>query len=153
MAPKKNPATAGKPKLNSKRSRKSRTEIFESSSSSSDTDTENSNSSSSLASDSDDTPTPAKKQKTTTTARDTSAPSPSPSPSGSEILPASAAAAAFPSWYLRTVTQELAEDLDKVRNAPDFGDAALPLLVHALQQGEGCFSAVEKARVMVGGRG
>lgn len=82
-----------------------------------------------------------------------SAPSSSPSPSESEILPASAAAAAFPSWYLRTVTQELAEDLDKVRNAPDFGDAALPLLVHALQQGEGCFSAAEKARVMVGGRG
>lgn len=49
------------------------------------------------------------------------------------------------------MTQELAEDLDRVRNAPDFGDAALPLLVHALQQGEGVFSAGEKARVMVGG--
>ncbi|KAL0260587.1 hypothetical protein SLS55_004277 [Diplodia seriata] len=66
------------------------------------------------------------------------------------IPPASAAAAAFPSWYLRTVTQELAEDLDKVRGAPDFGDAALPLLVHALQQGEACFSQAEKARVMGG---
>ncbi|KAH7063504.1 hypothetical protein B0J12DRAFT_643043 [Macrophomina phaseolina] len=84
------------------------------------------------------------------------APSPSPSPSSRsetspDSLPASAAAAAFPSWYLRTVTQELAEDLDKVRGAPDFGDAALPLLVHALQQGEGCFAPAEKARVMRGG--
>ncbi|OJD35684.1 ribosome assembly protein 3 [Diplodia corticola] len=66
------------------------------------------------------------------------------------VPPASAAASAFPSWYLRSVTQELAEDLDKVRGAPDFGDAALPLLVHALQQGEACFSPAEKARVMGG---
>ncbi|KAK8243413.1 hypothetical protein HDK90DRAFT_462356 [Phyllosticta capitalensis] len=56
------------------------------------------------------------------------------------------AAAAFPSWYLRRVTRELAEDLDGVRSAADFGDAALPLLVHALQQGEAVFDAGEKVR-------
>ncbi|KAB2575776.1 Ribosome assembly protein 3 [Lasiodiplodia theobromae] len=153
--PPKTTAVAGKPKLSTKRIRKSRTEFVESSSSSSESeassDTESSSSAASAAA-----PNPSKKQKTTT-ARDNSTSSASDvssssssslSDSESDALPASAAAAAFPSWYLRTVTQELAEDLDKVRGAPDFGDAALPLLVHALQQGEACFSQAEKARVM-----
>ncbi|KAK7558889.1 hypothetical protein IWX47DRAFT_788286, partial [Phyllosticta citricarpa] len=55
---------------------------------------------------------------------------------------------AFPRWYLRRVTRELAEDLDKVRSAADFGDAALPVLVHALQQGEACFGVGEKVRIV-----
>lgn len=92
------------------------------------------------------------KIKTSSASDASSSSSSSPSDSESDSLPASAAAAAFPSWYLRTITQELAEDLDKVRGAPDFGDAALPLLVHALQQGEACFSQVEKARVMSAAR-
>lgn len=46
------------------------------------------------------------------------------------------------------MTRELAEDLDGVRSAADFGDAALPLLVHALQQGEAVFDAGEKVRLV-----
>lgn len=46
------------------------------------------------------------------------------------------------------MTTELAEDLDRIRAAGDFTDAALPMLVLALQQGESIFSAEEKARVV-----
>ncbi|GME38729.1 putative sds23 moc1 protein [Neofusicoccum parvum] len=155
MPPKINAAAAaGKPKLSAKRSRKIRTAVVESSSSSSaassDTDTDTDSSTSAAR---------TRKQKTstsTTPARDAASP-PSLSdastsePDGTPAPSAFVSAAAFPSWYLRTVTQELAEDLERVRGAPDFGDAALPLLVHALQQGEGVFSGAEKARVMAAG--
>ncbi|OCK84395.1 hypothetical protein K432DRAFT_378608 [Lepidopterella palustris CBS 459.81] len=56
----------------------------------------------------------------------------------------------FTSFYLRKVTLELADDLDKVRQSGDFNDRSLPMLVHALKQGESIFSREEKARVLGG---
>ncbi|EOO02571.1 putative ribosome assembly protein 3 protein [Phaeoacremonium minimum UCRPA7] len=57
-------------------------------------------------------------------------------------------AADFTSYYLQRATQEFADDLDKVRNADDFRADALPLLVHALQQGTATFSPADKRRIV-----
>ncbi|KAF9639437.1 putative sds23 moc1 protein [Lasiodiplodia theobromae] len=62
--------------------------------------------------------------------------------------PKTTAVAGKPKLSTKRIRKSRTEYLDKVRGAPDFGDAALPLLVHALQQGEACFSQAEKARVM-----
>lgn len=56
----------------------------------------------------------------------------------------------FASYYLRKITQELADDLDKIRSANDFSERSLPILIHALQQGQGIFSEEEKAMIMKG---
>lgn len=53
----------------------------------------------------------------------------------------------FSSFYLKKVTNAFPDDLDKIRNAGDFSDATLPLLVLALQQGEQCFSAGERKAI------
>lgn len=53
----------------------------------------------------------------------------------------------FSAYYLQRATQELAEDLDKVRNAEDFKADSIPFLVHALQQGTALFSAEDQKRV------
>ncbi|KAM5341637.1 hypothetical protein ACJ41O_014668 [Fusarium nematophilum] len=58
--------------------------------------------------------------------------------------------AEFTSYYLQRATQELSEDLDKVRNAEDFKADSIPFLVHALQQGAGLFSAEDQKRVVAG---
>lgn len=62
-----------------------------------------------------------------------------------------AMASDFESWYLRRVTAEFAEDLDKVRSAGDFKESSVPILIRALEQGSGMFTQEEKARIMVGG--
>lgn len=54
----------------------------------------------------------------------------------------------FTSYYLQRVTKEFAEDLDKVRNADDFKNDALPLLISALQQGTALFSPDEQRRIV-----
>jgi hypothetical protein len=54
----------------------------------------------------------------------------------------------FSAIYLRKITAELADDLDKVREANDFTIRSVPMLVHALRQGVSCFSAEERARVV-----
>ncbi|KAK0610445.1 ribosome-assembly protein 3-domain-containing protein [Bombardia bombarda] len=54
----------------------------------------------------------------------------------------------FTSYYLQRVTQEFAEDLDKVRTADDFKNDALPLLVNALQQGTALFSPEDQRRIV-----
>jgi ribosome assembly protein 3 len=54
----------------------------------------------------------------------------------------------FTSWYLRQVTKELEEDLDKIRSASDFKDSSLPVLINALQQGASLFSKEEKQRII-----
>ncbi|KAM0429888.1 hypothetical protein ACHAQK_010861 [Fusarium lateritium] len=56
----------------------------------------------------------------------------------------------FASYYLQRTTQELSEDLDKVRNAEDFKADSIPFLVHALQQGTGLFSSEDQKRVVTG---
>lgn len=101
-------------------------------------------------------PKPAKKEKgkksTPQTAnedvpmRDTS-PSPPPLPAPA-VIPKSKTDEDFDSIYIRRITTELADDLDKVREAQDFKANSIPMLVHALKQGEGLFSTEEKRRVV-----
>jgi ribosome assembly protein 3 len=54
----------------------------------------------------------------------------------------------FGAIYLRRIAAELADDLDKVREAPDFKANSVPMLVHALRQGESMFSVEERRRVV-----
>ncbi|KGQ02553.1 hypothetical protein BBAD15_g12234 [Beauveria bassiana D1-5] len=54
----------------------------------------------------------------------------------------------FSSGYLQRLTQELSEDLDKVRNADDFKAESVPFLVHALSQGSLQFSKNDKKRIV-----
>lgn len=61
-------------------------------------------------------------------------------------------AAEFQAYYLQRATKELAEDLDKVRNADDFKNDAIPLLIHALQQGTSMFSADDKRNILSGSK-
>ncbi|TKA66982.1 hypothetical protein B0A49_07156 [Cryomyces minteri] len=70
---------------------------------------------------------------------------PAPARSSNQLEPD--AEEAFQQFYLRQVTAEFAEDLDKIRAAGDFSDRALPVLVGALRQGTACFSAEERRRV------
>lgn len=55
---------------------------------------------------------------------------------------------AFEPQYLQRTTQELAEDLDKVRNTNDFKADSIQFLVHALQQGASQFSPDEQRRLV-----
>lgn len=54
----------------------------------------------------------------------------------------------FSSSYIQRLTQELSEDLDKVRNADDFKADSVPFLVHALVQGSSQFSQDDKKRIV-----
>lgn len=59
---------------------------------------------------------------------------------------------AFTQLYTRQAAEEFAEDLDRVRRAEDFSDAAVPLLIAALQQGAGLFSMDEQRRLVLADR-
>lgn len=54
----------------------------------------------------------------------------------------------FSALYLRKIAAEFADDLDKVREAPDFKASSVPMLIHALKQGETLFSGEERRRVV-----
>lgn len=54
---------------------------------------------------------------------------------------------AFTSFYLRQMTTEFAEDLDKIRSAGDFNDKSLGLLIGALKQGRECFDRHDRLAV------
>ncbi|KAF1352341.1 ribosome-assembly protein 3-domain-containing protein [Delphinella strobiligena] len=54
---------------------------------------------------------------------------------------------AFTSFYLRQMTTEFAEDLDKIRSAGDFDNKSISMLVAALQQGRSCFTKDERLSV------
>lgn len=56
--------------------------------------------------------------------------------------------AAFISFYLQRATQEFSEDLDKIRNADDFRNDAIPVLVNALSQGTSMFSPADQRRIV-----
>ncbi|KAH8661401.1 ribosome-assembly protein 3-domain-containing protein [Tricladium varicosporioides] len=60
--------------------------------------------------------------------------------------------AAFTKFYMQQATTEFAEDLDKLRQASDFKDDALPILIEALQQGTGMWDAEERRRVVLAGK-
>jgi ribosome assembly protein 3 len=55
---------------------------------------------------------------------------------------------AFEEFYLRQVTKEFANDLDRLRSAGDFNAKSVPLLISALKHGTACFSQDEKRKVV-----
>ncbi len=55
---------------------------------------------------------------------------------------------AFEAFYLKRLTTELAEDLDKVRNADDFKADSVPFLVQALKQGARQYDSHEQSRIV-----
>ncbi|KAH7346964.1 ribosome-assembly protein 3-domain-containing protein [Pyrenochaeta sp. MPI-SDFR-AT-0127] len=73
-------------------------------------------------------------------------------PVASSVKPKSVSKAEeeFSAVYLRKITTELADDLDKVREAQDFKASSVPMLIHALKQGESLFTGEEKRRVVGG---
>jgi ribosome assembly protein 3 len=66
-----------------------------------------------------------------------------PQPAGKSVVDPT-----FSSYYLQRTTQELADDLEKVRTAEDFKADSVPFLVEALQQGAAQFSAQDQKRVV-----
>lgn len=58
-----------------------------------------------------------------------------------------AAETKFAEFYLRQITQEFADDLDKLRTASDFNDRSVELLIDSLQKGTACFDREERVRV------
>ena len=56
----------------------------------------------------------------------------------------------FESYYLKQITAEFADDIDKLRSAPDFSAQSVPILVQALRQGSKGFTDEEKEKVMRG---
>lgn len=74
--------------------------------------------------------------------------SPAPVPAQTAAKPQSKVDEDFDAIYIRKITTELADDLDKVRSAQDFKANSIPILIHALKQGESLFSGEEKRRVV-----
>ncbi|KAL8844469.1 MAG: hypothetical protein Q9176_000980 [Flavoplaca citrina] len=58
----------------------------------------------------------------------------------------------FETFYLKQVTTEFADDLDKLRNASDFTEKSMPVLIDALKGTARMYSDEEKADVMGAGR-
>ncbi len=56
----------------------------------------------------------------------------------------------FESYYIKRVTAEFADDIDKLRSAPDFSEQSVPVLIQALKQGSKGFGEEEKEKVMKG---
>ena len=56
----------------------------------------------------------------------------------------------FEAYYLQKVTAEFADDIDKVRNANDFKESSVPILIEALRQGAVLYGEEERKRVMGG---
>ena len=46
-----------------------------------------------------------------------------------------------PSYYLKRATKEIAVDLTKLREAPDFKSDSVALLIHAISQGSASLSS------------
>ena len=56
----------------------------------------------------------------------------------------------FESSYMKMVTAEFADDIDRLRNAPDFREHSVPVLIQALKQCSKGFSSEEKEKMMKG---
>jgi len=61
--------------------------------------------------------------------------------------------AKFEEYYMRLITTEFGDDLNALRQAKDFGDKSLPMLVRALRQGVNIFDKEERRVVIGGGSG
>jgi ribosome assembly protein 3 len=90
-----------------------------------------------------------KKSKSTPTDEDVTMTdaTPAPAPVTKKSKP-SQASEDFNAIYLRKIAAEVADDLDKVREAQDFKANSVPMLIHALRQGESMFNVEEKRRVV-----
>ena len=51
---------------------------------------------------------------------------------------------------MKRVTAEFADDIDKLRNAPDFCEQSVPVLIQALKQCAKGFDEEEKKKMMNG---
>lgn len=60
------------------------------------------------------------------------------------------AVADFDSWYLRQMTGEFADDLDRMRGANDFTDASLPVLIQALKECAATYTEEQKGKIVGG---
>ena len=109
--------------------------------------------------DSPPDPAPAKKEKKKKAKADTApdedvnmedapASPDSPPPAKSATKSSKQAQEEFGPLYLRKIAAEFADDLDKVREAQDFKASSVPMLIHALKQGESLFTPEEKRRVV-----
>ena len=67
-----------------------------------------------------------------------------------QAVSAQSASSDFESFYLQQVTTEFADDLDKIRNARDFNEKSLGVLIAALKQGASMYSEEERRKVMGG---
>ncbi|KAL9590517.1 MAG: hypothetical protein Q9203_000694 [Teloschistes exilis] len=54
----------------------------------------------------------------------------------------------FESFHLKQITTEFADDLDKLRNAPDFSEKSVPILIDALKGVAHNYSEEERVKVM-----
>lgn len=50
----------------------------------------------------------------------------------------------FEDFYLQQITKEFADDIDKIRQASDFKESSLPVLVAALKQGATIYTEEER---------
>ncbi|KAJ8063874.1 hypothetical protein OCU04_007728 [Sclerotinia nivalis] len=69
-------------------------------------------------------------------------------PSKPNLVKDSALAEKFTAHYLQRATNEFSEDLNKIREADDFNENALQILVHALKQGTEVWGEEEMRRVV-----
>ncbi|KAI1512577.1 Rsa3 domain containing protein [Pyrenophora tritici-repentis] len=165
MAPQRGASNVEKKKRSKKR--RTRTEVSSSSESDSDGSSEASRKAAVVEKDTKETsptpspvPTPAKKEKKKKKSKTTSAnveadqdvqmedaPAPQ-SPAKPSSKAGKQAQDDFSAIYLRKVAAEFADDLDKVREAQDFKASSVPMLIHALKQGESLFSVEERRRVV-----
>ena len=51
---------------------------------------------------------------------------------------------------MKRVTAEFADDIDRLRNAPDFSETSVPVLIEALKETSRGFGEREKEMVMKG---
>lgn len=56
----------------------------------------------------------------------------------------------FAAQYLRHVTSEFADEIERLRKAKDFRDSSVPILVEALKQGSEMYSVDERTRLAKG---
>lgn len=69
-------------------------------------------------------------------------------PDAANVPAAASSTASFKRYYMQKLASEFGEDLDQIRNAEDFSNASLPVLVAALEQGVALFTADEQQRVL-----
>lgn len=66
---------------------------------------------------------------------------------GPATISAAQAESAFDDFYLEQLTREFADDLDKIRSAPDFKNSSVEVLIEALKQGRACFAESDRLNV------